>query len=91
MNSAVQESLNNMPHEWHYGSNKGWADYSFRLTLRLNCSGIAAKREYRVYHDCPATGRWVVSFPASRFEAATTIADRMEFPKCRNSVDVMNR
>ena len=77
---ATQEALNNLPHEWHYGSTAGWRDYSYRLTMRLNCSGISAKREFRTYHNEPQTARWVVSFPAEHFTRATEIADKLSFP-----------
>ena len=77
---ATQEALNNLPHEWHYGSTAGWRDYSYRLTMRLNCSGISAKREFRTYYNDPQTARWVVSFPAEHFTRATEIADKLSFP-----------
>lgn len=78
--TVTQEALNRLNHEWHYGSTVGWRDYSYRLTLRLNCSGIPAKREWRTYYDDPGTSRWVVMFPADRFDAAVEIADRLSFP-----------
>ena len=80
LNSIVSESLQGLNHEWHYGSTAGWRNYSYRLALRLNCSGIAAKREFRTYYGNPSTRRWVVSFPASRWDAAVAIADKLEFP-----------
>jgi hypothetical protein len=78
--TATTEALNNLPHEWHYGSTTAWRDYSYRLTLRLNCSGIPAKREFRTYYEDPATARWVVTFPATYFDRATQIADGLNFP-----------